>query len=179
MQTDIWPFVGIALAHSQLVPGEGRAHDSAAQERNSSSSTYVFLNRHKLVSGITFLIKHKLVPGPFLVKHKIPLGPFSVKHKVVSGKYALKFARVHPRSSLPVVRNPNTHHSQGAYYAYPPQGAPAPQQQQPFAVAGSQPAAATAAAAVPGTAYPGQNIRFDDKGKPTWGGVPWTGAPPR
>lgn len=65
-------------------------------------------------------------------------------------------------------------HPQGAYYAQPLQGAPAPQQ--PYAVAGAQP---VAAAPAPGSAYPGQHIRYDDKGNPTWGGAPWTGAPPR
>lgn len=52
----------------------------------------------------------------------------------------------------------------GAYYA---DQAPAVQ----------QPAAAPA----PALGYPNQHIRFDEQGRPTWGGQPWTsgGAPPR
>eukprot|EP00903_Cladosiphon_okamuranus_P012637 g11822.t2 len=85
-------------------------------------------------------------------------------------------------NALLQTKTPATAAPQGVYYPYPAQGAPA--QQQPYAVAGAHPVAAAAAAAPPGAAapstfYPGQHIRFDDKGNPTWGGTPWTGAPPR
>ncbi|CAM9369305.1 unnamed protein product [Ectocarpus sp. 8 AP-2014] len=78
-------------------------------------------------------------------------------------------------NALLQTKAPTTAAPQGAFYAYPPQqGAPIPQQPHAgAAVPGTQPAAAA------GTGYPGQNIRYDAKGNPTWGGAPWTGGPPR